>query len=106
VSRTPPTSEQLLAFARQLARELHAIEPPEVELRARIEYVMWGRKQAWSYLEDGVITEVELRQLLLDHLDYECAHVSGHAWAEFDEAARQGLVERLDQLLYGRPARA
>lgn len=106
MSRTSPTREQLLAYAGELARELHAIEPPEAELRERIEYVMWGRKQAWSFLEDGVINELELRQLLIDHLDYECAHVSGRAWSEFDAAARQRLVERLDQVLYGRPARA
>ncbi|WP_146155290.1 hypothetical protein [Enhygromyxa salina] len=102
--RPSPNRERLLEFARQLARELHAIEPPEAELSERIDYVVWGRKQAWTCLEDGIITESELRQLLIDHLDYECAHISGRAWPEFDEAARRRFVDELEQLLFGRPA--
>lgn len=104
MSRRPPDSEQLLDFARRLARELHGIEPPELELAERIEYVMWGRKQAWTCLEDGLITEEELRNLLLDHLDYECAHVSGHTWLDFDLAARRKMRSALDDVLFGRPA--
>lgn len=104
VARTPPSKPKLLEFARRFARELHGIEPPEVELEARIEYVVWGRKQAWELLEDGLITELELRQLLIDHLDYECAHISGHAWPEYDAAARARMLEALDDALYGRPA--
>lgn len=105
VSRTAPNPEQLLDCARQLAR-LHGIEPPEAELIERIDHVLWGRKLAWSCLEDGIITELELRDLLLAHLDYECAHVSGRAWADLDEAGKQAIVDALDQVLFGRPARA
>ena len=104
MSRTPPTKQRLLEFARRYARELHGIEPPEAELDARIEYVMWGRKRAWDFLVDGLITEHELRQLLIDHIDYECAHISGHAWPEYDASARQRMSEALDEVLYGRPA--
>lgn len=105
MSTTAPTKSQLLEVARRFARELHGIEPPEAELEERIEYVMWGRKRAWEFLVDGLITELELRQLLIDHLDYECAHISGHAWPEYDEDDRQRMIEAVDQVLYGRPAR-
>jgi hypothetical protein len=88
----------------RLARELHGIDPPEADLRERIEHVLWGRKQAWSLLHDGIISEVELRNLLIDHLDYECAHLSGHAWARFDEADRLTIVDALDEVLFGHPA--
>ena len=104
MSRTPPTKQRLLEFARRFARELHGIEPPEAELDERIEYVLWGRKRAWEALEDGLISEVELRQLLIDHLDYECAHISGRAWPEYDAGARQPMIDALDEALYGRPA--
>lgn len=104
MSRTVPNPERILDCARRLARELHAVEPPEAELRERIEHVLWGRKQAWTFLEDGIITEVELRNLLIDHLDYECAHVSGRAWVDFDEAARAPIIEALDEILFGHPA--
>ncbi|HLT36485.1 MAG TPA: hypothetical protein VK034_09365 [Enhygromyxa sp.] len=104
MGRTPPNPERLLDCARRLARELHGIEPPETDLCERIDHVLWGRKQAWVCLEDGIITEVELRDLLLAHLDYECAHVSGRAWGAFDEAAKQAIVDALDQTLFGRPA--
>ena len=104
MSRSTPDREQLLDLARRLARELHGIEPPEAELAERIEYVMWGRKQAWTCLEDGLITEEELRNLLLDHIDYECAHVSGHTWLDFDAGARQRICSALDDILFGRPA--
>lgn len=104
MSRTVPTAERILDCARHLARALHGIEPPESELRERIEYVLWGRKQAWSFLEDGIITEIELRNLLIDHLDYECAHVSGRAWAELDEGRRREFVRAVDQVLFGRSA--
>jgi hypothetical protein len=101
VSRPSPSAEQLLDFAREFARELHGITPPEAELAERVEYVMWGRKQAWTCLEDGLITEAELRQLLIDHIDYECAHVSGKTWAELDAEAKARFVARLDELLFG-----
>lgn len=65
---------------------------------------MWGRKRAWGCLEDGLINEVELRQLLIDHIDYECAHASGHSWPEFDPDARESFIELIDQALYGRKA--
>jgi hypothetical protein len=104
VSRPAPHRERILDCARRLARELHRIEPPEPELLERIDHVLWGRKQAWTCLEDGIITELELRDLLIAHLDYECAHLSGRGWAELDEAGRQALIEELDQILFGRPA--
>jgi hypothetical protein len=104
VSRTAPDRERLLDFARRFARELHGIEPPETELAERIEYVMWGRKQAWTCLEDGLITEEELRNLLLDHLDYECAHMSGRSRPDFEIADRQRIRAVLDAELYGRAA--
>ena len=104
MSRSTPNPERILDFARKLARDFHGIEPPEADLRERIEHVMWGRKQAWSCLEDGIITEIELRNLLLDHLDYECAHVSGRAWMNFDPVSRRTLIDLLDDVLYGRPA--
>ncbi|WP_146659366.1 hypothetical protein [Enhygromyxa salina] len=104
MSRPSPSRESLVEAACRLARELHHINPPESELRERIEYVMWGRKRAWDCLEDGLITEVELRQLLIDHIDYECAHASGHSWPEFDPDARQQFIELIDQLLFGRTA--
>jgi hypothetical protein len=106
VSRPSPDREQLLDFARRFARELHGVEPPEAELAERIEYVMWGRKQAWTCLEDGLITEEELRNLLLDHLDYECAHVSGRSWPDFDLVARRRVRKALDEVLFGRDATA
>jgi hypothetical protein len=102
--RTKPDPERIFACAVRLARELHGIQPPEADLRERIEHVLWGRKQAWSLLDDGIISEVELRNLLIDHLDYECAHLSGHAWARFDEADRLSIVDALDEALFGRPA--
>jgi hypothetical protein len=105
VSRTTPNPERLLDFARRLARDFHRIEPPEADLRERIEHVLWGRKQAWGCLEDGIITEIELRNLLLDHLDYECAHVSGRGWTSFAGASQQTLVDALDEVLFGRPAK-
>jgi hypothetical protein len=101
VSRRPPDRDQLLDFARRLARELHHIEPPEAELAERIDYVVWGRKQAWACLEDGIITERELLQLLLDHLDYECAHLSGRSWLEYPLAERERFMEALGEVLYG-----
>jgi hypothetical protein len=76
------------------------------DLRERIDHVLWGRKQAWSLLDDGILTEVEVRNLLIDHLDYECAHLSGHAWTDFAAADRQGIIDALDEVLFGRPARA
>jgi hypothetical protein len=106
VSRTSPNPELLLDYARRLARDFHRIEPPEADLLERIDHVLWGRKQAWSLLEDGIITELELRNLLLDHLDYECAHLSGRAWAQFDESERQTLTGMLDQVLFGHPAKS
>lgn len=105
MSRPTPSSERILDFAGRLAREVHGIEPPEADLRERIEHVLWGRKQAWRCLEDGIINELELRNLLLDHLDYECAHLSGRAWSDFDESTRRALCADLDQLLFGRAAR-
>jgi hypothetical protein len=104
VSRPSPSRDSLLEAACRLARELHHIKPAVGELGERIDYVMWGRKRAWECLEDGLINEVELRQLLIDHIDYECAHVSGHAWPEFDAAERQRFIEIIDQALFGRPA--
>jgi hypothetical protein len=104
VTRPVPNRERILDCARRLARELHRIEPPEAELCERIEHVLWGRKQAWACLEDGIITEVELRDLLLAHLDYECAHLSNRSWGELDEAGKRSLVEALDETLFGRPA--
>jgi hypothetical protein len=104
VSRSLPDREQLLDLARRLARELHGIEPPETELAERIEYVMWGRKQAWGCLEDGLITEEELRNLLLEHIDYECAHVSGRTWSDFELEDRRRICSALDDILFGRPA--
>jgi hypothetical protein len=104
VSRPVPDRERLLDFARRFARELHGVEPPETELAERIDYVVWGRKQAWTCLEDGLITEEELRNLLLDHLDYECAHMSGRTWPDFDLAERQRMRAALDQELFGREA--
>ncbi len=104
MSRIRPDPARLLDCACALARELHGIEPPLAELQERIDYVMWGRKQAWSFLEDGIITELELRSLLIDHFDYECAHMSGRTWPEFDEARRQAYVAKLDEVLFGRPA--
>jgi hypothetical protein len=104
VSRPAPHRERILDCARRLAQELHRVEPPEAELRERIEHVLWGRKQAWACLEDGIITELELRDLLLAHLDYECAHLSGRGWDELDAIAKQAIVEALDQILFGRPA--
>lgn len=105
MSRAAPKRERILDFARRFARELHGIEPPELELAERVDYVVWGRKQAWTLLEDGQITELELRSLLIDHFDYECADISGHAWLEFDEAARARMSAALDEVLFGRPAR-
>jgi hypothetical protein len=105
VSRTAPDSAAILECAARLARELHGIEPPEAELRERLDYVLWGTKQAWACLVDGLITEVELRDLLLAHFDYECAHISGLAWGDFDDDRRHMIVEALDQVLFGRPAR-
>lgn len=104
MSRPVPNPERILDCARRLARELHGIKPPEAELSERVEYVLWGRKQAWTFLEDGIITEVELRNLLIDHLDYECAHVSGKAWEEFAEDRRQWFVGLIDRELFGRDA--
>ena len=104
MSRPSPSPDNLVDAACRLAQELHGIAPPEAELRERIEYVMWGRKRAWGCLEDGLINEVELRQLLIDHIDYECAHASGHAWPEFDADARQRFIELIDQALFGRAA--
>jgi hypothetical protein len=104
VSRTPPDREQLLDLARRLARELHRINPPDAELAERIEYVVWGRKQAWTCLEDGLITEQELRNLLLEHIDYECAHVSGRTWLDFDPDDRRRIRAALDDILFGREA--
>ena len=63
-----------------------------------------GPQAGLSCLEDGIITEIELRNLLLDHLDYECAHVSGRAWMSFDPVSRRTLMDMLDDVLYGRPA--
>ena len=91
MSRTPPDREQLLDLARRLARELHRINPPEVE-------------QAWTCLEDGLITEQELRNLLLEHIDYECAHVSGRTWLDFDPDDRRRIRAALDDILFGREA--
>jgi hypothetical protein len=104
VSRTAPDRERLLDFARRFARELHGVEPPEAELAERIEYVVWGRKQAWTCLEDGLITEEELRNLLLDHLDYECAHISGRTWPDFAIEDRRRMRAALDDELFGREA--
>lgn len=104
VTRTAPNPEQILTCARRLARELHVVTPPDVELRDRIEHVLWGRKQAWTFLEDGIISEVELRNLLIDHLDYECAHISGRAWVDFDADKRQTIIEAFDEVLFGHPA--
>lgn len=104
MSRPAPHRERILDCARRLARELHRIEPPETDLRERIEHVLWGRKQAWACLEDGIITEVELRDLLIAHLDYECAHLSNRGWGELDEAGKRSLIEALDEILFGRPA--
>jgi hypothetical protein len=104
VTRTAPNREQLLDCARRLARELHAVAPPEVELRDRIEHVLWGRKQAWTRLDNGSVSEVEVRDLLIDHLDYECADISGRAWAEFEASERQTIVDAFDEVLFGHPA--
>ena len=101
--RTPPTRERLLDYARQFARELHGIEPPEAALAERIEYVVWGRKQGWVQVEDGLMSRAELRQLLIDHFDYECADVSGLLWAQFDEALRARFCAELDRVLFGDP---
>ena len=101
MSRRPPDLEQLLECARRFARELHHVEPPEAELRERIEYVVWGRKQAWTCLEDGIISERELLQLLIDHLDYECAHLSGRSWLEYPQEDRERFMELLGEILFG-----
>ena len=101
MSRRPPDREQLLDYACRFARALHGIEPPAEEFAERIEYVVWGRKQAWMCLEDGIINEDELVQLLIDHLDYECAHVSGRSWPEFEPGARRRWLADLRSVLFG-----
>jgi hypothetical protein len=98
--RPAPDRAELLACARRLA-ELHGIEAPEPELRDRIDYVLWGRKDAWAAVEAGLLTPTEVRDLLLAHLDYECADLSGHSWADLDPEARATLEAALDHALFG-----
>ena len=88
-----------------MALELHGVPAPEAELRDRIVHVLWGRKDAWAALEAHLISEVELRDLLLGHLDYECADVSGRSWDEFTDTEREPIIHALDQALFGRPAK-
>ena len=98
--RPVPDRAELLACARRLAA-LHGIEAPEPELRERIDYVLWGRKDAWAALEAGLLTPSEVRDLLLAHLDYECADLSGRSWTDLDPEARAALEATLDQALFG-----
>lgn len=102
--RPAPDSAALLDCARRLARDLHGVEPPEAELRERIDYVLYGRKQGWANLDAVLISEVELRNLLLAHLDYECADLSDKNWGDLDPEGRATLVADLDQVLFGHPA--
>lgn len=109
-SRPSPQRERLVALAQRFAREVHEISPPDA-LGERVDYVIWGRKRGWEQVEGGEMSELELRGLLLDHLDYECADVSGRSMIELasGDLARaseiEALVEDLDLALFGHGAK-
>lgn len=104
LSRTKPDRQRLLAWAMRLAREGHEIEPPVEELESRIDYVLFGHKLGWAGLDEGLYTEVEIRELLIAHFDYECSDRSGRSWDELPATLRGTLVSDLDDTLYGRAA--
>lgn len=97
-----PSRARLLELASRFAREIHRIEPPEQALAERIDYVVWGRKEGWARVGRGEWSELELRTLLLDHLDYECADVSGTTIAQADPVALAAILAEFDQALFGR----
>jgi|GEM_PF-2345948 len=104
LSRPKPERARLLAWAVRLAREGHEIEAPIEEFEARIDYVLFGRKLGWAGLDEGLYTEIEIRELLIAHFDYECADRSGRSWDGLAPPLKTKLVEALDEALYGRGA--
>ena len=103
--RPAPDCAALLAAAQLLARDGHGLaEAPTDELESRIDYVLFGRKRGWAELEAGETTELELRDLLIAHFDYECADRSGRSWEQLPAAVREAVITAIDGALYGRAA--
>ncbi len=63
-ARTPDI-EQLVAAALDVALAMHGERPPDDELETLLRDLLFGERDLWKAVREGLITELELRDALL-----------------------------------------
>jgi hypothetical protein len=75
-----------------------------------IEYVLYkghdnaNGKNAWSCYENGLITERELRNLLMAHAATQISHSNNLSEPGYNNYVAKELCQKYEKALFGRPA--
>jgi hypothetical protein len=99
-----PSIGAVVKYAERIAARYVAATTPEQSLDTYLHQRLFGRNGNWLVFEHGLVTEREASDLLLNGMINYFRHASTtpHAFTEISGED----VEALDQILFGRSARA
>ena len=99
----------LVACVLRLADAMHQARPAEVEVREFLGQLLHrpqseGGKEVWSCTNQGLITEIEARDLVLAHLATWLSHTNECAEPSCEVYSSDALEAAFEQALFGRRA--
>jgi hypothetical protein len=100
----PPDMARLIHVAKLVGAALPAEAPADDDIEQFLRDLLYGKREAWSCQREGLITELELRDLLLAHLATFLSRRGGIPEPDAGLWCSAAISLAMEQALYGRAA--